>query len=49
MLSVTKKWQGDYKAYGSAYTFALLHTVVNDHYDDDEVGEGCEEFLVFFR
>lgn len=46
---MNKRWTGNYQAFGSAYTFAILHTVTNDAHEDDEVGEGCEEYLVFFR
>lgn len=49
LLSVERRWQGAYQPFGSAYTFAILHTVTNTHHEDDEVGLGCEEYLVFFR
>eukprot|EP00045_Choanoeca_perplexa_P003729 m.33115 g.33115 ORF g.33115 m.33115 type:complete len:348 (-) comp12197_c0_seq1:61-1104(-) len=50
LLAVSKKWPDKlYKSFGSGYTFAMLHTVTNDHHESDDLGDGCVEYLTFFK
>eukprot|EP00051_Salpingoeca_urceolata_P017546 m.240098 g.240098 ORF g.240098 m.240098 type:complete len:407 (-) comp18986_c1_seq1:2260-3480(-) len=51
LLHIRRKWPGhfdDFKAVGSGYTFAILETVTNSQVDAEDIGEGCEEYVVFF-
>eukprot|EP01147_Barroeca_monosierra_P007940 gene7940-10031_t len=48
ILRIKRLWDGEYNAFGSPYTFALLHTVTNDNLIGDDLGDGCPEYLAFF-
>ena len=51
LLDLQKRWKGEFghfQYFGSGYTFAIAQTVTSN-VDAEEVGEGCEEYLVFFR
>eukprot|EP00041_Stephanoeca_diplocostata_P035155 m.1229007 g.1229007 ORF g.1229007 m.1229007 type:complete len:697 (-) comp24649_c0_seq23:2323-4413(-) len=53
ILHLRRTWPGDFRGFeknvfGSGYTFAIVNTVTNTDLQSEELGEGCEEFLVFF-
>lgn len=52
LLHLKRQWPGEFghfQYFGSGYTFAIVQTVTSDEQSAEQVGDGCEEYLVFFR